>query len=201
MSKIRINEAQLKRVVAENVKKILNEAYDINKGTGAYEAYAYFRAMAAQGDKGAEAKANDLIKNHHYEICEQLAWMFDMVFKEAGYTNADINRISETYIKRIETFGDEEEENLRNLGQRYLSMLDDNDLSFVDTEELGLCLFEVMKKYCAKYRAKLDNNNRKRQTNKNIKMNKKQTISLNESELRKLIAESVRNALLEAYSD
>ena len=42
--------------------------------------------LASEGDEDAQDRLNDLINEHHYEICEQLAWTFREVYKESGYT-------------------------------------------------------------------------------------------------------------------
>jgi hypothetical protein len=190
------------RIIKEiNENKQVNEAYDMNQGTGAYELYEYFRVLASQGNEEAKAKMEDLIQNHHYEICEQLAWIFRDVYKENGYSDPMINSQCTTYIQRIEgSEGNEMSEELQLLGKRYLRMLNDPNLSFVDLEELGLCVYEEMKKYAEKYRKKLDQNNKKRREAR-LKQSENQKVSINEEQLKRIVSESVKRVLKEGLLD
>lgn len=190
------------RIIKEiNENKQVNEAYDMNQGTGAYELYEYFRVLASQGNEEAKAKMEDLIQNHHYEICEQLAWIFRDVYKENGYSDPMINSQCTTYIQRIEgSEGNEMSEELQLLGKRYLRMLNDPNLSFIDLEELGLCVYEEMKKYAEKYRKKLDQNNKKRREAR-LKQSEIQKVNINEDQLKRIISESVKRVLKEGLFD
>lgn len=188
---VKLNESQLRNIVSKAVNRIVNESYSMNQGYGGVEIYSYLKALASGGDKDAEMKLNDFIKNHHYEICEQLAWMFEQTYKEKHYTDSFINNECMNYIKRIEK--DDEEYWLRHLGERYLRLMDNDEMDFIDPEELGLCLYEEMKKYTKKYREKLDKANKRR---KELKGNINNELS--ESKLKRIVSESVKRVLKES---
>ena len=112
-----------------------------------------------------------------------------------------INSQCTTYIQRIEgSEGNEMSEELQLLGKRYLRMLNDPNLSFIDLEELGLCVYEEMKKYAEKYRKKLDQNNKKRREAR-LKQSENQKVNINEEQLKQIVSESVKRVLKEGLFD